>query len=409
MTTIAFTGANLIDGNNPARPNSTVLIEEDRISSVISDSTDAPSAQTVIDLGGRTLMPGLWSCHIHADMGPGFGGPAGVTMAQAMQTCTKLLQSGVTGFVGAGITHGIDAQLKLAIQHGLFEGPRIVAGSRFLTTTGHDNDLLVPWWMPRPFSDQRVVVDGPDEFRKAVREEIRRGSEIIKVSLTSGHGFVGGGRGMNRDELHATVDAAHERGKKVRAHVIWREEIRAALDAGVDLIDHGDEIDEELLAMMAEQGTWWVPSMGLLKWLVEVERGEGREYGYVLPAENAGRDFDNLCRMLTVANEIGINVVPGDDFGLGSLAHAVGIYAKELTVYVNEVGIKPIDVIRWATRNAGLLYGGTTGVVAPGNLADLVIYERDPSSDITLLERPNDELQAVMLGGKFVINRLGDH
>ena len=406
MATTAFTSANLIDGINPPSPHSTVVVDGDRITQVVPGGAETPVADTVVDLAGRTLMPGLWVCHMHADMGPVFGGPAGVTMAQAMRNCTTLLESGVTGYVGAGISHNIDVQLNLAKDHQLLEGPRIVPGSRFLTTTGHDNDLLTPWWAPRMDDEHRLVVDGADEFRKAVRGEIRRGCEIIKLSLTSGHGFAGGGRGLSDDELRAAVEAAHERGKRIRVHAIWHDEIRATVEAGVDLIDHGDEIDEELLAMMGERGTWWVPSMALLKWLVDVERGEGREVGYALPSEHAGRDWENLCRMLPIANDAGIRIVPGDDYGIGPLAHRVGVYAKELTIYAQDVGIKPIDVLGWATRNGGAMYGDDVGVVAPGNLADLIVLERDPSSDITVLEDPAAELQCVMLGGRFLVNRL---
>jgi imidazolonepropionase-like amidohydrolase len=405
MTRTVLTHVNLIDGKGPARPDCTVVIENERISEVTAGDPGAADGQ-VIDLTGRTVMPGMWVCHMHVDMGA--RGPAGVTMAQSMRTCQTLLQSGVTGYVGAGVTYDIDAQLKMAIEQDLMDGPRIVAGSRFLSTTGHDNDMLAPWWVPRSDGGLPLVVDGPDEFRKAAREEIRRGSEIIKIFLTSGHGAEGGGRGLSSSELQAVVEAAHERGKRVRAHAIWRDDIRDAIEAGVDLIDHGDETDEEIVAMMVERGTWWVPSMALLKWLVELERGGGREYGMVLPSENAGRDWDNLCRILPLAEEAGVKIVPGDDYGVGPIPHAPGVYAKELAIYVNEVGIKPISVLGWATRNAGLLFGQEVGTVTPGSLADLLVLDGDPSNDITVLEHPDHVLKAVMVGGRFVLDRLPD-
>ncbi len=403
MTRTVFTRANLLDGRGPARPDSTVIIDGEHVTEV--DAGGSPvDGDRVIDLGGRTLMPGMATCHGHIDMGK-VKGPPGVMMAQAMQNCRAMLESGVTGFVGAGCGNDIDAQLQMAIAEGLMDGPRILAGSRLLSTTGHDNDMS-PWWHDRPNAGGLLVVDGADGFRRAAREEIRRGAEIVKIFLTSGHGTEGAGRGLSREELVAVVGAAHERGRKVRAHAIWRDDILEAVEAGVDVIDHGDETDEEIVGLMAERGTFWVPSMAFLKWLTELERGEGREWGVVLPSENAGRNWDNLCRVLPMANEAGVRVVTGDDYGTSPLAHRPGVYARELTIYANEVGVKAIDVLGWATRNAGELLGKPVGVVEPGALADLVVVDGDPSDDIALLEDPGATVKAVLVGGRFVVDRL---
>jgi len=409
MSKTIFINANLLDGRNPAVPGATVVVERNTVTEVTSAPDVASGAgadDTVVDLGGMTLMPGMFGGHMHIDATPNepynymniysrSERPPGVLMARAIKNCQTLLASGITSYVGAGCGADIDAQLRIAIADELLDGPRITASGRHLNTTGHDQDMA-KWWYDMSYHPFDLFVDGPDEFRKAVRTEINRGVDIIKLAPTSGHGGAGRGRGLNHMQSSLVVEAAHDRGKKVRAHCVWRDMIIECIEAGVDVIDHGDQADERCIELMAEHGTTWVPSMKFLTVLKAIPPNM-----HILPRGDVERDWANYCKMLPIANAAGVNIVPGDDYGVGAMPHRPGIYGEELTIYVNDVGVDALDVLRWATSNGAKLSGHDVGEISVGKLADLLVVDGDPSSDITLLENATN-IKAVMVDGQFV-------
>jgi imidazolonepropionase-like amidohydrolase len=182
------------------------------------------------------------------------------------------------------------------------------------------------------------------------------------------------------------------------------------VEAGVDLIDHGDEIDEEIIELMVERGTYWVPSMRVLDVALGISAGGSVPAGGLDAELTRGvrAEWDNLARMLPVANEAGVKILTGDDYGVPIVPHVLGIYSTELVTYVNHVGLKPLDTLRWATRNVADLLGmaGEAGTIAPGALADLIVVREDPSNDISVLEDPARNLLAVMKDGEFFKNEL---
>ena len=406
MGDIVFTRASLLDGTNPSRPDSTVVVQGNEIVRVATGAVDTGPDDRVIDLAGQTLMPGMFTGHVHIDAGQNEAHnymniysraerPPGVLMARAIKNCKAMLDSGITSYVGAGCSVDLDAQLRIAIADGLMDGPRITASGHHLNTTGHSQEMA-KWWYEMAYHPFDLFLDGADEFRKATREEIRRGVDIVKVALTSGHGTIDRGRGMTHEELLAVIEAAHDRGKKVRAHCVWRDSIIECIEAGVDVIDHGDQTDERCIELMVEYGVTWIPSMKFLTFLRLLPPEAMPE----MPRGDLEGDWDNYCRMLPLANDAGVNIVPGDDYGGGPMPHRPGIYGEELSLYANDVGIKPLDVLRWATHNGARLSGEKVGEVREGLLADLVVVDGDPSTDITLLERP-ESIKAVMVDGKF--------
>jgi imidazolonepropionase-like amidohydrolase len=192
MPRTLFLHANLLDGRSPARADTTVAIEGERIAAVGGPELRPTPGDRLIDLAGRTLMPGMWSCHFHAafdgatlDIFPmGIDKPPGYLMLRAARTARLALECGFTGVVGAGGGDDLDAQLDLAIRDGLVTGPRILPGSRnFGTPSGYID--LESWWWKLGNTGACRMVDGPDECRKAVREEIRRGARMIKVFATA--------------------------------------------------------------------------------------------------------------------------------------------------------------------------------------------------------------------------------
>jgi imidazolonepropionase-like amidohydrolase len=414
---LTFTNARIFDGTAMRPQLGTVTLDGVRIAAI--EGPDAQQAEEAIDLNGMTLMPGLITCHFHADfykftLAQGMAGdplgkelPPGVLMAIAIRNARTLLESGFTGYIGAACGHDIDAQLKLAIAEGINPGPRIRACSPHLGTTADLNDSK-KWWrrMETPGTD--VFGNGPDELRGMVREFIRRGAQTIKIFASRGHGFPSSFiRNMDRDEIEAIVRTAHGRGAKVRAHVADKGMIMECIALGVDIIDHGDEIDEEIIASMAEAGTFWVPSLIYPKCLLEL--------GWAEPGTQAL--YANVRHHLPLAQKAGVRILPGDDYsGVfrdvlpdDPLDHEVGRYGREFAYYGAIDGLSAADVLSWGTKNAGaaLLDGEDwLGVIEPGALADLIVVDGDPLADLSLLARPQETLKAVIRDGAFVINRL---
>jgi imidazolonepropionase-like amidohydrolase len=416
MTMVVLVNATVFDGLELLPGRHAVSVEDDRI--VAIDGPPGDDADDIIDLDGMTVMPGLITCHLHPDFykfdifsgeKPGKELPPGVMMAVGVRTCAVLLQSGFTGYVGASCAHDIDASLKMAIAQDIIPGPRIRACGHHIGTTGDMNNRS-RWWKPYATPGLDICDDGPDAMRKLVRQEISRGVETIKIFAGAGHGIPGRtARNMARDEIAAVVTAAHERGARVRAHVADREMILECIALGVDVIDHGDEVDEEIIDKMVEAGTFWVPSLVYLWSLLEV--GYAAQFG-VTPEL-----YEHVRTMLPRAQQAGVRVLVGDDYsGVfrhlikdDPLDHQVGNYGREFAYYAEIEGLTPADVLRWGTSNAGQLLvdpPATVGTIETGAMADLIVVDGNPVDDLSLLARPNDALKAVIRDGAFVIDRL---
>jgi imidazolonepropionase-like amidohydrolase len=416
---LTLTNARVFDGRRMLPGTHDVSIRRTRIAA-IDDPSVASDGETV-DLGGMTLLPGLITCHLHPDfyryelgagVSPGKELPPGVMMAIGVRTCRVLIESGFTGYVGAACAHDIDAQLKIAIAEDIVPGPRIRACGHHIGTTGDMNDQS-PWWRADGSPGLDLRADGPDALRSLVRAEIGRGVQTIKIMASSGHGIPGRTtRNISRDEIAAIIDAAHERGAKVRAHVADKAMILECIELGVDVIDHGDEIDDEVVAAMVRAGTFWVPSLVYLWSLLEA--GYARSFGV------DRESYDNVRAMLPVAQEAGVRILIGDDYsGIlrdvlddDPLDHQVGNYGRELAFYAAMDGLSPEQVLSWATRNAGQLLVDPperVGVMEQGALADLIVVDGDPLGDLSLLARPDDALKLLMRGGATLIDRLPEH
>ncbi len=419
--TLTFANARVFDGHDLLPGLHDVRVERRTIESVAPH--DPTVEGDVVDLAGMTLMPGLITSHLHPDFfryeltsgdRPGKELPPGVMMAIGVRTCRVLLESGFTGYSGAGCAHDIDVQLKMAIAEGIMDGPRIRACGHHIGTTGDVNNSSA-WWKAHTEPGIDLCGDGPDELRRLVRTETSRGVETIKVFASAGHGIPGANRRtMSRPELASIVEAAHERGAKVRAHVTDKAMILECLDLGVDIIDHGDEIDDECIERMVEAGTYWVPSMVYL-WSV-LEIGYGRFFGVTSEL------YEHMRATIPVAHRAGVRILIGDDYSgvfrslieNDPLDHQVGNYGREFEFYAAIDGVEPLDVLRWGTSNAGQLLADAparVGVVDAGALADLIVVDGDPVADLSLLARPQQALQLVMCDGAVVIDRLspGEH
>ncbi len=410
MTRLALTGARLIDGNQPARTDAMVVIDGDRIAEVGTGAPTGP-VDRVVDLGGRTLMPGMFSCHFHStyhELGSVPNTPYGdeyppsylaQISAKNLETALRL---GFTGAVGAGGSHEVEGGVKRAIDDGLIPGPRFWASSRELSTTGHANDG-VPWYWGMNASGAVRLCDGADAFRLGVREEIKRGAQVIKLFITGGHGVMAPKDRieMTRDELAAAIDTAHSRGALIRGHLVNKPAILMALELGIDIVDHCDAMDDEIIAALVDTGATVVPSLHFPERFLETY---GSGLGFA--AESISADLEHMYSVIPKAQAAGVRFVLGDDYGAMGFPH--GDYGGEFRLYVEKAGITPLDLIGWATRNGAELVGRSheLGTVEAGKLADLIVVDGDPSVDIGVLadRRP----VAVLKGGQLVSGSLGE-
>jgi imidazolonepropionase-like amidohydrolase len=413
VSRLALTHATVLDGDRTVLRDAHVVVEGERIVAVGAGPVPGPRPDDrVVDLAGRTVMPGMINCHFHAtyhNLGAtpapfGLEEPMALQSVRAVNSLGMLLDSGFTSAVSAGAPFAIDASMKVAIDRGLIPGPRLVPCSRDISTTGHAGDRsFPPHWDVGALGAIRPS-DGPDEFRRSVRAEIKEGAEIIKMFVTGGHGTIGPKEQleMTREEMAAGIEAAHLRGVRVRGHIANRRAIHMALDLSIDVIDHGDGMDDQCIERVVVSKTPVVPSMMFpARFLASMGGGA---LGFT---DSMKADIDAMAEVLPRANAAGVRLVLGDDYGALHFPH--GRYGEELGFYAEEVGIPALDVIRWATKHGAQLMGREheLGTISAGKLADLVVVDGDPVADLTLLaDRAN--LLAVIKGGAVVRDRLTD-
>jgi imidazolonepropionase-like amidohydrolase len=402
---IVFRGGSVLDGQQPAQSGLTVVVEDNLITSVTDQEPALGGDDRIVDLKGRTLMPGMVTCHFHATYhelgsipGPfGLEEPPALQAVRAVNNLKQVLLSGFTSAVSAGAPFGIDASMVRAIKEGAIPGPRLVPGSRDVSTTGHANDAA-PWYWRLGEPGALRLCDGPDEFRKAVRHEIKEGARIIKMFVTGGHAVPRAAERteMTRQEMEAAIEAAHLRGAKIRGHIANRDAILMAVDLGIDVVDHADGMDRECIDRIVAAGVFVVPSMFFVYRLWEMLKGVNPAM-----AQSMRDDLDAAFEILPVAAGAGVKLVLGDDYGAAGFPH--GIYGQELEFYVKVAGIAPLDVIRWATVNGAALMGRADelGTVTTGKRADLLVVDGDPITDISVLA-DRARILAIMKDGHFV-------
>jgi imidazolonepropionase-like amidohydrolase len=303
------------------------------------------------------------------------------------------MDCGFTGVISAGAPYRIDPAMKKAIAEGTATGPRIMTCGRDVSTTGHCNDRSYPSHWQIGATEGMCIVDGPEGFRRAIREEMKDGVEIIKIFATGGHGVNTPAEEwqVSREELAAAVAAATERGAKIRAHIGNGEAALFAIETGVHIIDHGDGFDDACIEAAVKHGAFLAPSLHFPKVMMTVAPGTAY-------AESMREPFNEMAGILARADAAGVGILLGDDYGAYGFPH--GIYAQELPLYVEAAGVSPLTVIRWATVNGAAAMGlqDQCGRVAPGMLADLLVVDGDPSQDINVLcDQAN--LLAIYKGG----------
>jgi len=381
-------------------PNAVVVIEGERISAV-GAGVAIPQGAEVIELGDATLMPGLIDCHTHLmDRSDHPGDPNSyaidlLTKSQAYRALEGAADARVTlraGFTsvrdveseGSGYA---DVALRDAINRGLVEGPRMAVATRGIAMVGRYNPFGVSPDLP-DFPTGAQMVSGVEEARRAAREQIGYGADLLKVYADWDAPT------LTMEEIKAVVDEAHRVKIKVAAHADLPEGIRNALTAGVDSIEHGHEADRASLQFIKEKNAFWVPTIGYYFYRVD-EVKSPRAHKYM--SEALARTRQNFV----TARELGIKIATGFD---ASNADQQGKNAHEL-IAMTKLGMPAVETLRAATVNAAELLGKTddVGTIEKGKFADLIAVSGDPLADITEVER----VKFVMKGGVVVRNDLG--
>jgi imidazolonepropionase-like amidohydrolase len=412
---VLIKAAHLIDGRADAvKDGYAVLVEGDRIAKVGPAADLVSAGARVIDLGNAWLLPGLIDAHTHVLL------QGDITVAdydeQLLRESTAYRALRASAAVRTAVMNGFttirdletegamyaDVDVKTAIARGVIPGPRMFVATRSMAPTGMYPLTGYSWELHMPEGVQ--IVDGPDNIRKAVREEIKYGADWIKFYSDRKYYKTNDPKRPLRSwvnftpaELEAMVDEAHRLGRKVAAHAMGWDGIDAALTAHVDSIEHGDGLTDDLIDRVVKQNVAWCPTIYVGIW---VAQGRGGIWPDMIPLEREA---------FAKALKRGVRITYGTDAGGYAWTEN---QAKELSVMV-QYGMAPMAAIKSATSVAASLLdplcapqaanceGSNVGAVAPGKFADLIAVDANPLADISALQH----VHFVMKGGEVLKSR----
>lgn len=380
---------------------------------VIKELSDKPilaDNATVIDCGGRTLMPGLIDCHVHA-----MHSEVNVRFLEAMPLTLLTARAGSRlramldrGFTTVRDTGGADWGVKTALETGHFVGPRLfIAGKSIGPTGGHADsrrrtDMGGSCICCDGLQFKSAIADGADEVRKAAREQMRQGCDHVKIMMSGGVASPYDpldSLQFSIPEVQAAVEEAHAFGRYVCAHAYSAEAITRAAHNGVRTIEHGNLIDDAAAKLMAEKGMFLVAN------LVAYYAMKDRAAKFGMTAESLEKNdmvIGGGLKSLEICKRAGVPVAYGSDL-LGDLAVD---QSREFALR-SEV-VSPIEIIRSATTIGGqvLRQEGKLGTLAAGAFADIIVIDGNPLKNLALFEGQGQHLPVIMKGGKFHKNRL---
>ena len=405
----------LFDGNGtPCIPQGMLIAEQGRITYAgpAQGAPPKPAGASVIDAQGGTILPGLIEAHFHPtyfnvaaleDLDIKY--PVEYVTLLAAANAKLALECGYTSARSGGSLFNIDVWMKKGIEKDLIPGPRLAASGREICGVGGLMD-----WNPdfRKIGMEGLVllVNGPDEARAAVRKLVKDGIEWVKTYPTGDaaapdvndhHTLC-----MTFEEMHAVVETAHNHGMKVTGHCRATEGIKNALKAGYDAIEHGTFVDDECIDLILQRDVPCVPALYFE--YASIQRGP--EFGMSQRVIDGHQETleggaESCRRIMAAGGRLGM----GGDYGFAWNPH--GDYAKELDFFVKYVGLKPLDVLKCATRTGAEILGRAheLGTLEKGKLADVLVVAGDPVADIAVLQ-DRSKFIAVMQGGIVKAGRL---
>ena len=395
---LVLTGATLIDGTGAAPVSGrAVVVRDGRIQAVVAER-EAPAGPTR-RLEGLTLLPGLINCHVHLC----FGGEAdpgaamvketfATTVIKAPVRARQTVEAGVTTVRDLGGRDYAELSVRDAVRSGLIPGPRVLcAGKGICITGGHGWQLI------------GREADGPDEVRKAVREQLRAGADVIKIFATGGvmtPGVDPNSAQLTLDEVAAAIEEARKAGRRTAAHAQGSDGIANCLEGGITTIEHGIFLTEALCRRMARDGVALVPTLIAPHAIVEGGVAAGIPEFAVRKSLAVRERHSESFRL---ALRLGVPIAAGTDAGTPLNPH--GSLVPELELMVKG-GLAPLAAIESATATAARVLGleHETGRIAPGLVADLLAVEGNPGERIQAL----DDVRLVLAAGRVAVDRLGD-
>ncbi|MBI3151090.1 MAG: amidohydrolase family protein [Chloroflexi bacterium] len=400
MTITLLKNATLIDGNgNKPIERGMIAIEDDKILYAgVSEKWILPAEKTVneIDLAGRYILPGLIDCHVHiaAECLPDstMNGPLGWTSLIMLKHAQNTLAAGITTIRDVGGRHHLEFSLRKAVEAGMFAAPRMSLAGKLLSITSTGSE-----WYDGMYRE----ADGVDEVRKAAREQLKAGADLIKMLATGAvlaPGEKPGAAQFEMEEIRAAVVEAAKVGKIVAAHAHGIDGIRNAVEAGAKTIEHGTYLnkDPRVMERMAKEEIFLVPTLkagydviygnkpGIPDWIMEKSK----------------ETQEDALLSIRRAHEMGVSIAMGTDAATPYNFH--GENAMELE-YMSQAGLSAMECIIASTKNAARALGWEKklGTLEAGKLADLIVVKKNPLENLkSLADRKN--IEYVMQGGKFV-------
>ncbi|MBK9431703.1 amidohydrolase family protein [Sphingorhabdus sp.] len=399
-----ITGARMLDvltGKIVEHP--AIFVGEDgRITSIADARVVRWTSDTKhIDLGDRTLLPGLIDMHVHLDSPADIGGYRGLEFTDsfwgmtAVGNARAMLDAGFTTVRNVGSDNRNDVGLKQAIDNGYAVGPRVVpAGYALGATGGHCDSTFLPPSLEGPKKEEGIA-DSPDELRYQVRRQRKYGSEVIKVCATGGvfsRNTEPGQQQLSEEHLRIIADEAHQWGLKVAAHAHGAEGIKAAVKAGIDTIEHASLADDEGIKLAAAKGTFF----GMDIFNTDYTQSEGAKNGVLEDNLRKDREIAQAQRdNFRKAHKAGVRMIFSSDAGIMPHGSAGGQFR-----YMVEYGMTPLEAIQAATRNGAIALGREkdVGAIAVGRFADIIAVDGDPLANVRELE----SVDAVVKGGVLI-------
>ncbi|OHC98489.1 MAG: Xaa-Pro dipeptidase [Sphingopyxis sp. RIFCSPHIGHO2_01_FULL_65_24] len=389
-TTVIYAGHVITDADKPTLGASTVIITDDRITSISAGRTAPPADAEIVDLGDKTLLPGLIDLHVHLTGDPGGDyrseavDPDEWGVVVGVKNAGITLRAGFTTVREAGSAQYTAFSLRRGTAAGFITGPRIIAAGPALSIVGGHGDVTGFREDVHGVLDQGYTCTGAVECAEKVRKASRAGADIIKITATGGV-LSQQGRGLeghfSRAELDSIATTAHSLGLKVMAHAHGARGIEDAAAAGIDTIDHGTFADDAALRVMKAKGTYLVPTLMAFEGIKE-RLGKGIYTPTV--EEKVRMTMGSVGKAVTRAKALGVPVAFGTDAGVFDHGRNAGEFAL---LVAN--GLTPREAVAAATTVAAkaLSMENEIGRIAPGMSADLIAVSGDPLTDVRTLEK----------------------